>query len=80
MWRMPKGPGWPPRDNVTNPVLPDLGFDLIPYSDRSSMPTNLLLLFMALTAVSGRANKLEIKSFVTVYPLLLSFSFSHSGS
>ena len=50
MWRMPKpSPGWPPLPNQSHPVLPDLGFLILPYSDMANLPTNILLVLMLAT-------------------------------
>jgi hypothetical protein len=51
MYRMPKPAyGWPRRPELPNPVLPDLGFDLLPECGSVSIPTNILLFLMAITA------------------------------
>eukprot|EP01104_Vermistella_antarctica_P001430 TRINITY_DN1147_c0_g1_i1.p1 TRINITY_DN1147_c0_g1~~TRINITY_DN1147_c0_g1_i1.p1 ORF type:complete len:345 (-),score=41.76 TRINITY_DN1147_c0_g1_i1:28-1062(-) len=62
MYRFPKGAGWNTTTNSGSdpswgvPVLPDLGYDLLPYNtlhmcEPASLPTSALLLFLSATGV-----------------------------
>eukprot|EP01102_Stenamoeba_stenopodia_P004254 TRINITY_DN14584_c0_g1_i1.p1 TRINITY_DN14584_c0_g1~~TRINITY_DN14584_c0_g1_i1.p1 ORF type:complete len:288 (-),score=42.09 TRINITY_DN14584_c0_g1_i1:77-940(-) len=52
MYRMPKPAyGWPRRTDLPNPVLPDIGYDILPdYCSPSNLPTLFLLFIMGITA------------------------------
>jgi hypothetical protein len=83
LWRMPKpAPGWP-HTTGTNAVLPDLGFDTVPYfghllcatkSIFIGLPTLILVVYMsstALLALCSRSRSEIIMRFMLVESALL---------
>jgi hypothetical protein len=89
LWRMPKpAPGWP-HHNGTNAVLPDVGFDSLPYlghllCDTKSifigLPTMILLFLMSSTLLlclcSRRRSEIFIRCMIVESALLLLRSVS----
>jgi hypothetical protein len=89
LWRMPKpAPGWP-HANGTNAVLPDVGFDLVPYMGHLlcetksifiGLPTFILLSLMASTLLlclcSRRRSEIAIRFMLVESVLLLLRSLS----
>ena len=89
LWRMPKpAPGWP-AVNGTNAVLPDVGFESVPYFGRLmcttesifiGLPTLIVLLFMTGTLImsicSRRRAEIIIRFMLVESALLLMRSIS----
>ena len=89
LWRMPKpAPGWPVV-NGTNAVLPDVGFNSVPYLGRLmcatdsifiGLPTFIVLLFMTATMImslcSRRRAEIIIRFMLVESALLLMRSLS----
>lgn len=89
LWRMPKpAPGWP-HSNGSNAVLPDIGFDLVPYAghllcDTKSifigLPTFSLLILMTSTLLlclcSRRRSEIAVRFMLVESALLLLRSLS----